>query len=239
MLGEDNILFMLFFVIGGIIFGALMMYLVMDARRTKNAGKDTPTQPFPTMVNPEENELEETPNVVFEQNQEKNEMFEIERNRKKTVSFWKDVQTGRTIVHINDGWFENTTQMDADSRNVFERTLREGAQWLDLALTKPRPASEEKMQAQPGGNAQPVSAVVDTPIRKKSIVEQVDEILQELIVSSPLKDQKIRLTEMYNKGVVVWVGQNYYEGIDVVPDEQVKSLIKQAVKKWEADNSSR
>jgi len=69
--------------------------------------------------------------------------------------------------------------------------------------------------------------------RQMSIVEQVDEILQELLESSTLRGKNIRLTEMPNKGVTVWVGNEYYDGINAVPDEEVKRIIRQAVKKWE------
>jgi len=64
-------------------------------------------------------------------------------------------------------------------------------------------------------------------------VEQVDEVLQDLLESSLLKGRNIRLTELPNKGVTVWVGNEYYDGINAVPDEDVKRIIRQAVKKWE------
>jgi 2,3-bisphosphoglycerate-independent phosphoglycerate mutase len=84
-----------------------------------------------------------------------------------------------------------------------------------------------------------IGGLDEPPKRKMTIVEQVDEILQDLLKDSPLKAQNIRLTEIYNKGVVVWVGMQYFEGIDAVPNEDVKQLIKTAVKKWEVKNSSR
>ena len=64
-------------------------------------------------------------------------------------------------------------------------------------------------------------------------MEQIDEVLQTQLEKSPLKAKNIRLMEMYNKGVVVWVGSEYFEGIDGVPDEEVKQFIKACVKLWE------
>ncbi len=234
MLGEENILFLLVFVIGGIIFGALIMYLIMDARRDKSAGKESPTQPF-SISEDEDKDLSSEPDSLVEPISQAEQVI----NRKKILSFWKEPQSGKLLVHIDENWFENTSQMTPGERVLFERILREGALWLDMVLSKAKMAVKEDPVPQPPLQSTPISIQTEAPARKKSIVEQIDDILQELIVKTPLKDQKIRLSEMYNKGVVVWIGQNYYEGIDGVPDEQVKSLIKMAVKKWEADNSSR
>jgi hypothetical protein len=71
-----------------------------------------------------------------------------------------------------------------------------------------------------------------------SIVEQVDEILQQILHEEGLNDVNIRLTEMVNRGLVVWVGKEFFEGIDAVPDPAVKDYIRQAVKRWEASDTS-
>ncbi len=74
--------------------------------------------------------------------------------------------------------------------------------------------------------------------RQKSIVEQVDEILQDLLESNPIQGKNIRLMEMPDKGVIVWVENENFDGIDAVPDEEVKQMIKQAVKQWEKSSGT-
>ena len=48
----------------------------------------------------------------------------------------------------------------------------------------------------------------------------------------------VRLTEFPNKGMTVLVGLEKYEGIDDVPYERVRTVIRESVSEWErrADN---
>ena len=66
----------------------------------------------------------------------------------------------------------------------------------------------------------------------KSLAEQVDEILQEKLAESPLKGKGIRLLDLPGKGLVVLVGLDKYDGIDAVPDEQVKAILRESVDEW-------
>jgi hypothetical protein len=67
----------------------------------------------------------------------------------------------------------------------------------------------------------------------KSIATQIDEILQEMLENSTLATRAIRLLELPNKGMVVMVGLDQYEGVDAVPDEEIKKVIRAAVAEWE------
>lgn len=71
----------------------------------------------------------------------------------------------------------------------------------------------------------------------KSIAAQIDEILQEMLEDSPLNSRGIRLMEFPNRGLVVMVGLDQYEGVDAVPDEEVRTLIRSAVHEWERRNT--
>ena len=72
------------------------------------------------------------------------------------------------------------------------------------------------------------------PVAPKSIVSQIDEILQEQINSSALAGRGIRLAEAPGEGVLVWIGLDRFAGIDAVTDAEVVSAIRSAVKTWEA-----
>ncbi|MEI8131702.1 MAG: hypothetical protein WCG34_04665, partial [Leptolinea sp.] len=78
------------------------------------------------------------------------------------------------------------------------------------------------------------------PAKKvKSMVEQIDDILQEVIQKSEKPDRKIRLVEEPREGVIVWVANEHYIGIDAVPDPIVKDLIRTAVKEWDKRTEGR
>jgi hypothetical protein len=67
----------------------------------------------------------------------------------------------------------------------------------------------------------------------KSIAAQVDEILQENIKGTPLEEKAIRLMELPGRGMVVMVGLNSYDGVDAVPDDDVRNAIRAAAAEWE------
>jgi hypothetical protein len=76
----------------------------------------------------------------------------------------------------------------------------------------------------------PAAAKKEDP---KSIVQQIDEILQEKLMGTELAEQKIGLVEDLRKGVLVRIGAITYEGIGSVPDGLVKDLLKASVQEWE------
>lgn len=95
----------------------------------------------------------------------------------------------------------------------------------------PSPAAEDETQpSSPPPNE-------DKSTDSRSIVEQVDDILQEKLASSPLTEKGIFLQEDPKKGMVIWVGLNSYEGIDDLPDPAIRDIIRSAVREWEAKTS--
>ncbi len=66
----------------------------------------------------------------------------------------------------------------------------------------------------------------------KSIVQQIDEILQEHVANTPMAAVGVKLQET-PQGVLVWIGKESFQGVDSVPEGEAKKLIKAAVKEWE------
>lgn len=67
-----------------------------------------------------------------------------------------------------------------------------------------------------------------------SIAAQINEILQERLPSTPLRDHVIRLSDVPGEGgLVVMVDMKRYGGVDEVPIPEVRELIKQCVEEWE------
>jgi hypothetical protein len=69
--------------------------------------------------------------------------------------------------------------------------------------------------------------------KPKSIVEQVDEIVQKRLSNSAYKDRLIRLVDAPGGGVEVLVDAKKYEGVGDVPDPEVRNFIQECVKEWE------
>lgn len=66
-----------------------------------------------------------------------------------------------------------------------------------------------------------------------SIVGQINVILQARIANTPLASRGVALIESASGGVNVYIGMDKYEGVDAVPDEQVKAAIRAAIAEWE------
>ncbi|HSM71721.1 MAG TPA: hypothetical protein VK851_09270 [Anaerolineales bacterium] len=110
---------------------------------------------------------------------------------------------------------------------------------------KPTPASAPVASTPPPPQpaAQPTpSTPVNTPSSKKddehdttprSIVGQINRVLQKNIADTPLEARGISIMESVTGGVNVYVGVNRYEMIDDVPDEEIKSAIRAAIAEWE------
>ncbi|MBP6210352.1 MAG: hypothetical protein KA473_13030 [Anaerolineales bacterium] len=66
-----------------------------------------------------------------------------------------------------------------------------------------------------------------------SIVQQIDSVLQEQLMSTHLSKKGIRLQESPEGGVEVYVGLNKFATIDDVPDAEIKTAIRTAIAVWE------
>jgi hypothetical protein len=67
----------------------------------------------------------------------------------------------------------------------------------------------------------------------RSIVAQIDEILQEKLEGTAIKDRGIRLLELPNEGMVVMVGLEKFKDVEDIPNEDIRNVIHAAVEEWE------
>lgn len=67
----------------------------------------------------------------------------------------------------------------------------------------------------------------------KSVVEQIDEILQRRLAGSEHDARGISLRPSSAGGVQVLIGSETFDGVDSVRDEDVRAIIQAAVREWE------
>jgi hypothetical protein len=64
-------------------------------------------------------------------------------------------------------------------------------------------------------------------------VSQIDSVLQARLEGTSLGDRGIFLTQSPEGGVIVYVGLTRYNGVDEVPDPEIKAAIRAAISEWE------
>ena len=177
------------------------------------------------------------------------------------TSLWQDRATGRLAVRMGEQMLTSSDQLSEVQRKSLNSTMKEWLVWQGFAgspaaaaetpaarsvlVTPPPQAVTPAVPAGPPAPEDIIASVAPAipataqgqakpaPEKPKSIVEQIDEILQEKLKSSQVLKKGIRLVEDPKEGVVVWVGLEHFAGVDAVKDPEVKAILKAAVGEWE------
>ena len=161
------------------------------------------------------------------------------------LHIWRDSQTQKLVLQIGDRILRSPEPFSPTEQKYLRHLLNLLQKWLGAEIETPQPQQPMKppiQQAQPIPKPAPASPVTPfapeaseaTPTAEKSIVEQIDGILQEKLSNSPLMDRAIRLMESIDGGMVVYVGMDQYKDIDSIPDENIVAAIRTAVQEWES-----
>ena len=115
--------------------------------------------------------------------------------------------------------------------------------WLETPKTEStaqplRPAAPAPVVPQPPTKVEkktgaPTTETVQPEPVLDSIIQQIDKVLQAKLETSAFKDRGVQLIEGPGGIVIVKDGINRYEGVDAIPDPEIKNLIRQAVADWE------
>lgn len=220
----------LIFVTVGFLVGILVMILFGD--RTKNKEPDAADSPdMENLVMPETPALPE-------------ERFE------SIVHIYREKQSGKLVIDVNDKVHLTRHTIPTDLLGKLEETSLNWQAWLGLTppapvpvpVSTPTPAAPAPQPEGPTPAVTVGSAVRSAPIEKpraRTMVGQIEEVLQEMLPDSEYAGQNIHLDEEPGDGVVVWIGAQRFVGIDSVPDEGVKTLIQSAVRRWESSAGAR
>ena len=150
---------------------------------------------------------------------------------------WR-TQAGKVWLEMDGTRMEDSTVLQADQRRRLLNLVLDLRPWLETT-----PAAEVRPEVKPA----PVMPPVQPEQKKgkpadeknkpapvlKSIIEQINDVLQAKLETSVFKDQGIQLMEGPGGIVMVKDGLKKYEGVDSVPDPEIKALIRQAVAEWE------
>lgn len=219
---QSNLIVFLFFGLAGLLLLGLIIFLAFYFSKSdkKKVASDR-TRPLVELTDPD---------VIVEGEQQNPGKPEATR----LVSFGRMHQDDRFAVRFEGEWISQPSQLSLIQRDRLTKNIKEAVEWLGTENTQVKEEPSSRSTYSESLVPPLVSEkVVEKHKRQMSIVEQVDDVLQDLLTSSSFSEKNIRLTESPNKGVIVWVGNEYYEGINAVPDEEVKRIIRQAVKKWE------
>lgn len=144
---------------------------------------------------------------------------------------WK-TRSGGMWLEMDGQRLEGSEALQPDQRRRLVNTVLELRPWL--AIEPERPSRPEPKPAALVPQPKKVKPEESKPMPViKSILEQIDDVLQVRLETSAYKDRKLQLVEGAGGTVVVKDGLNLYEGIEAVPDPQIQELIRQAVRDWE------
>ena len=166
----------------------------------------------------------------------------------------RDSLDGSLAVQVLGKQARSADEMDEARRRQLKNALDELTLWLEKKGGAPvePPATETEPEAEAAGSGYFADTLPDRvelkdviPFRKKnipklaeappapkSIVAQIDDVLQGLLAASPQVSKTIRLSEDPAGGLVILAGERQYRGIEEVDDDEVRTLIKRAVREW-------
>ena len=173
---------------------------------------------------------------------------------KPLLRLWRSPD-GKLLVELAGRILTEVKQSSTAQRLELEAANEQWLTWLGLPHEERKVAAEPKLQppVQPATRSEPilprpapesrpevdvVAAITSPPVLKatgsvKSMVEQIDDILQELVSQSILSHRSVKITQDFRDGIVVWLDGGRYPGLDSVPDGEIRKLIRAAAAEWE------
>jgi hypothetical protein len=212
---------------GGIIIGAMFSRL-----------KKTPPEATP-------------PEAVDDQKKEMKEPASTENRLARAgeteiLRAWRD-EADKIWLEMDGQRLETKDALQADQKKNLLKLVLDLRPWLDAV-----PASAPKPQVQeppPPAESTPRRSLFSPRATKaekllmaddlkpkvnlKSIVEQIDDVLQEKLTGTAFSSLEIHLLEGPGGEVMVQIGALKHAGVEAIPNPEIQALIHQAVADWE------
>lgn len=164
---------------------------------------------------------------------------------------WRD-RSGKAWLEMDGLRLEDKNALQPGQKTRLLQLVLDLRPWLDVppaaaASAAPAPAAAPRPQVQEVPRPAPRLSIFSPHLPRasskpeaeppklglKSIVEQIDEELQRKLSGTTFEEKEIRLLEGASGAVIVQIGGKRFEGIEAVPDAEIKALIRQAVAEWE------
>jgi hypothetical protein len=177
-------------------------------------------------------------------------------NMIEVATIWQDRKSGNLFPELNGKVVRYPADLSASQRERLIGQLQTLFLWLSPVQEATQAPAEPQVE-QPAPPYSPPTSHPPQPTKfspidmvaravspdaypaapEKSMLMQIDEILQEKLNRTPMAGQGIRLMDHPTKGLVVLVGLNQYTGVEEVPDPEIRNLIRESVAEWEKRSS--
>jgi hypothetical protein len=129
----------------------------------------------------------------------------------------------------------STPSASSESTSIAERleTFAGAPSQSKPAPVQPAPASSQSIPPLTTPRPSTIAKEDRPSVPANSIVGQIDAVLQTRLDGTPLGERGIFLTQSPEGGVIVYVGLTRYNGMDDVPDPEIKAAIRAAISEWE------
>ena len=223
---------LLFLAVGGACLGFLLGFLVRGFFRRNSQKEESET---------------ETPPIK-----------PARRNWDEVAHLWRDPRDGRLIFQIENEYYKRSSELTPKEQKILLKVVMDFYQWLEPSSSIKPPLEASAPTSAPIERAPRAALPVEksevqkvsfSPVRAltqaldadmaaaalpaQSIVAQIDAILQEKLAAADMQKWAVRLVEFPSRGMVVMVGLEQYDGIEAVPYERVRRMIREAVAEWE------
>jgi hypothetical protein len=209
-------------------------------RRKAEEEQEKKEQPASAAASPETVTVDD-PGLLRVKNENGSFVLDLDGQRVNPISLSSE-QRRRLIdmLSIMRPWLEGRVAPAPSSPSPQPPTLDERLSTFGGSTPEPKPAAPRPIPPpSPPAVPPPVSrsstiSKEDRPVAPAtSIVGQIDSILQARLAGTPLEERGIFLSQSPEGGVSVYIGLTRYNGIDDLPDPEIRAAIRAAISEWE------